>query len=390
MPTSDPDHYFGANSVTVFDENHDNYPDLVVTFATHDGNPKVKIFRNRCGTGNKVFETYDLAHGVEWNGATVADFDLDGQNDILLQPRVADLVPALYLGRQYNQSAPSYVDAGYTLGLRGGVTGGAIAVDFDGEHNIDLYLGRSGGASARALYHNAGNAASTQRWVDIRLSTQAQGLGSLMGTKVVVESGGHQWMRMVEGGGGRGGQDPNRMLIGIGEGTGNANVTVYYPSGEVAGPTSVTPNGGPEMFEENLVPAFPTTGRPTCSYELAPGQTDWVFKWRTAVRRGDPMLDKVEVWNYSNYEPDGDCGVGIAAGGKKLLSWGDPGVEHSVHRVGTEWFHELRWKALPCGTNCMYKFQVTSGMGAQSITSVWGPTTTNSFCVPDPGDPNQQ
>lgn len=390
MPTSDPDHYFGANSVTVFDENHDNYPDLVVTFATHDGNPKVKILRNRCGTGSKVFETYDLAHGVEWNGAAVADFDLDGQNDILLQPRVAGLVPALYLGRQYSQSAPPYVDAGYTLGLRGGVTGGAIAVDFDGEHNIDLYLGRSGGASARALYRNVGTAASAQRWLDVRLSTQALGQGSLMGTRVVVEADGHQWTRTVEGGGGRGGQSANRLLFGLGAGSSSATVTVYYPSGEVDGPTSVPLDGTPAVFEEDQAIAFPTTGRPTCSYELAPGQTDWVFKWRTAARRGDPVLDEVEVWNYSNYEPDGDCGVGIAAGGTKLLSWGDPGVEHSVHRVGTEWFHEVRWKALPCGTNCTYKFRVTSGMGAQSITSVWGPTTTNSFCVPDPGDPNQQ
>ena len=392
IPLSDPDWVYGANSVTVFDYDHDAYPDLVVTFATHDGNPKVKILRNNFGTGSRVFTPIDVASGTEWNGATVADFDLDGQDDILLHPRASGVAPGLYLADGYDTSA-TYRDLGFTAGLRGGSTGGAVAVDFDQERNIDLYLGRGEGNDRGALYRNAGQAAASNAWLEVRPRTVSGGYGSLVGTKVIVEAQGRRWQKTVEGGGGRGGQGANQLLFGLGDVTGDVSVTVRFPSGEVDGPVTVSPNGAAyEAWEDQAVALLtpPPKQNLTYDYEFGPGTADWIFRWRTDARRGDPARDRVEIWNYSNYNADGDCGVGIAPGQIRMLAPGDPEVEHLVYLIGDKWYHELRWLALPCGNNCQYKFRVTSGLGSQSQTSNWVNMSTSTFCVADPGDPNQQ
>lgn len=392
IPLSDPDWVYGANSVTVFDYDHDAYPDLVVTFATHDGNPKVKILRNNFGTGSRVFTPIDVASGTEWNGATVADFDLDGQDDILLHPRASGVAPGLYLADGYGTSA-TYRDLGFTAGLRGGSTGGAVAVDFDQERNIDLYLGRGEGNDRGALYRNAGQAAASNAWLEVRPRTVSGGYGSLVGTKVIVEAPGRRWQKTVEGGGGRGGQGANQLLFGLGDVTGDVSVTVRFPSGEVDGPVTVSPNGAAcEVWEHQAVVLLtpPPKQNLTYDYEFGPGTADWIFRWRTDARRGDPARDRVEIWNYSNYDADGDCGVGIAPGQIRMLAPGDPEVEHLVYLIGDKWHHELRWLALPCGNNCQYKFRVTSGLGSQSQTSNWVNMSTSTFCVADPGDPNQQ
>lgn len=395
IPLSDPDWVYGANSVTVFDYDHDVYPDLVVTFATHDGNPKVKILRNNFGTGSRVFTPIDVASGTEWNGATVADFDLDGQDDILLHPRASGVAPGLYLADGYGTSA-TYRDLGFTAGLRGGSTGGAVAVDFDQERNIDLYLGRGEGNDRGALYRNAGQAAASNAWLEVRPRTVSGGYGSLVGTKVIVEAQGRRWQKTVEGGGGRGGQGANQLLFGLGDVTGDVSVTVRFPSGEVDGPVTVSPNGAAfEVWEHQAVVLLtpPPKQNLTYDYEFGPGTADWIFRWRTDARRGDPARDRVEIWNYSNYDADGDCGVGIAPGQIRMLAPGDPEVEHLVYLIGDKWHHELRWLALPCGNNCQYKFRVTSGLGGQNQISNWVNMSTSTFCVAepqDPGDPNQQ
>ncbi len=390
---TDPDQYYGTNAVSTFDYDNDGCRDLVLTYANVNENQKVKLLINNYKrTGFKTFQTFQsqpLDTGTEWNGATVADFDLNGRDDILLQPRMQGIVPALYMATEGNPA--DYRNVGHALGLRSGITGGAVAADFDGDKNVDLFLGRSGGAGARALYRNVA-ALSPSQVLAVNVHTLNRGGTVPLGTKVEFHSASRRGTKIIEGGSGRGCQSANQLLLGLGDVPGPVTVTVRYPSGEVDGPMSVTPNGEPLEVWEDQPPAFAPVGKtnPTCSYELAPGQTDWVFRWKTSVLRGDPMLDKVEVWNYLDYEPDGSCGVGIPAGGTRTLEWGMTGVEHSVRKVGTVWVHEVRWKSLPCGTNCIYKFRVTSGLGAQTITGNWYPTTTNSFCVPDPGDPNQQ
>lgn len=395
LPLSDPDGIYGANSVTVFDYDHDPYPDLLVTFATHDGDPKVKILRNNFAMASREFTPIEVATGTEWNGATVADFNLDGQEDILLHPRAAGVAPALLLADGYGTSA-AYRDIGFAGGLRGGATGGAVAVDFDRERNIDLYLGRGEGTDRGALYRNIGQAAALSAWLEVRPRTVSGGYGSLVGTKVVVEAPGRRWQKTIEGGSGRGGQAADPLLFGLGDVTGNVTVTVSYPSGEVDGPLPATPNAPAIEIWENqpvVLASPPPKQNLTYDYEFGPGTADWIFRWRTNETRGDPALDQVVVWNYSNYDADGNCGVGIAPDQIRTLAPSDPEVEHLVYRVGTQWQHELRWLALPCGNNCQYKFRVTSGLGSQSQTSNWVNMSTSTFCVADPGDPgdpNQQ
>lgn len=387
----DPDSFYGTNAVSTFDYDNDGCRDLVLTYVDFAGNQKVKLLVNNYKQDlSRTFTPIVLEEGIEWNGATVEDFDHNGQDDILLHPRAAGIVPALYMAN--GAVPPSYDNIGHALGLRSGITGGVVAADFDGDQNLDLFLGRSGGAAARALYRNVAGSTSSSQCLAVRVHTLNQGGALPLGTSVQFHSASRRGIRIIEGGSGRGSQSSNQLLLGLGDVPGPVTVTVRYPSGEVDGPMSVTPNGQPIDVWEDQAPVFSAFGKtnPTYTYALEPGHMDWIFRWRTLDRRGDPKLDKIEIWNYMNYEPDGDCGVGIGPNAVKSISFGDSGVEHSVYRSGSEWFHQVHWKALPCGTNCKYKFRVTSGLGSQSVTSPWYIMTTNSFCVADPGDPNQQ
>jgi hypothetical protein len=391
-PVSDPDYYFGANSVTPIDYDHDEYPDLLVTFATHDGNPKAKILLNNYPE-DKEFTPIELAAGTEWNGATVGDFDFNGQEDILLHPRAANTSPVLLMADGYSDQTPTYSDLGYTLGLRGGATGGGVAANFDQARGIDLYLGRGDSTSTKALYHNLGGASSSSSWIEVRLHPNGNSNRTLVGTKVVVESSGKRWQQVVDGGSGRGGQSANQLLFGLGDASNSVNVTVTYASGEIDTLNSMPVNTVVECFENQLPllkPGIKTDPEPDYDIELEPGTTDWIFRWRTTNNKGDIKMDQVEVQNYYNYDPSGNCGVGIAVGGSRFLNWGDPDTEFLVYWDGTLWQHEVRWMALPCGLNCEYRFRVKSGANGQSTPySGLRTMTTSTFCVTDPVDPTQ-
>ena len=171
-------------SVTVIDCDHDPYPDLLVTEVA-SGHQQARILRNRFGSSqNRAFDSTTFAVGQTWNGAVVADFNLDGQDDFVLLPRSADVVPAAFMSTGYmlapefedwpaiqptgEPTTPTYRDLGYTLGIRDGRTGGGFAADLDGDHAPDLFLGRDmvgdqGQPSGeQCLYRSTGSAGTTQ------------------------------------------------------------------------------------------------------------------------------------------------------------------------------------------------------------------------------------
>ncbi len=393
-----PDAVFGANSVSVIDYDHNEFPDLLVTYATHDGNPKSKILHNNYDPTNpnltKTFTPIELTAGTEWSGATVADFDNNGQDDILLHPKAAGVQPALLMADGYSSTtAPNYRDLGYTLGLREGETGGGLAADFDKDGNVDLFMGR---ANAKAfLYRSDMQAATANHWVGVSLTSLGNSNKSLIGTSVIVIApDGRRWTKVVDGGSGRGGQSSNQLRFGLGDATGNVTVTVKYPSGEVDSSNAVLVGSVWNAVEDQVPTLKPGTKadlEPDYDIELQPGVSDWIFKWRTTNNKGDMTRDEVEVQNYMHYEPDGNCGVGIADTSPRILQWGNADVEFHVHWDGLMWQHEVRWMALPCGMNCEYRFRVRSGLGGQwSAWSGLRTMTTTTFCVADPDVPMQQ
>jgi hypothetical protein len=390
-PNSDPDRFFGANSVTVIDYDHDVYPDLLVTFATHDENPKVKVLRNNYPV-SKVFTAIDITAGTEWNGATVADFDFNGQDDILLHPRGSGIAPALLMADGYSITGSGYRDLGYALGLRGGSTGGGIAVNFDEAKGIDLFLGRGDGTATKAVYHNQGGPSATSAWLEVRLHPNGNSNRSLIGTKVVVEADGRQWRRTVDGGSGRGGQSSNQLLFGLGDVSGNATVSWRFPSGETGSAPSAGVNSIVDVVESQvpvLKPSTHTDLEPDYQFAFGPGTADWIFHWCTTNNKGDINQDEVDVQNVRGYNEFDYCSIGIEPGAIRTLGCGDADASFLVYWDGTYWHHEVRWAALPCVNNCQYRFRVRSGAGGQSVSSNWRTINTGTFCVVDPGDPQQ-
>jgi hypothetical protein len=312
------------------------------------------------------------------------DFDLNGQIDALCLPQ--DGQPELRLGTAGGTS-PTYRDLAFTAGLRPGATSGALTQDLNDDGKPDLYLGRIRGD--RFLYRNApvgGAGGGSAHWLRVDLGTVGNSDRSLLGTAVTVTAGGVSQTRVVSGGGDRGGQPSNELLFGLGAAAGSAEVTVRYRSGEIDQFTTAVDTTVVNMEDQPVVlkPSTKNDPNPVFSYELAPGNATWVFRWRTVGIKGDLARDVVHVENHLQYEASDPCYIGIAPGAVRDLKLNDPGVAHTVYRSGEYWRHEVRWGALPCQEDCVYRFWVTSGLGnGVTVSSPPKLITPIDYCIPD-------
>jgi hypothetical protein len=378
------------NSIAVCDYNHDLKPDLIVT--DHGGGGKAVILRNdsEAATGPAFHVACTLGVGRIWSGATTADFDGNGQDDILLLPESGP--PALYMAQCYS-TAPEFSDLAFTLGLRAGATSGCVVTDLAGSRLPDISLGRPG---KRLMYQNVRSISGPHagHWADISLSSVGNSNPSLIGTVVTVQQSGKSWTKLVDGGSGRGGQDANSFRFFLGEDASNVAVSVSYPSGDSDFLASVPVDSVYAVVEDTpvlLKTGTKTNPDPTFLYELGPGTMDWVFRWRTVGIKGDQRQDAVTIENYVGYTSTSPCYMGIEPATPLVLHWGDPGVTFKIYWDGTDWVHEARWAGLPCATGCQYRFKVTSGIG-NGVTTTSTPAKVIpalEFCMPDP-DPNQQ
>jgi len=388
---------FGATAVNVFDYDHDEFPDLIVTTEVDQGGALILRNTGDRATGFTVVTTLGVGH--HWSGAVVADFDLNGQQDIVLLP--VDGQPGMFMGfgTGISGQTPTYVDMSLPLGLRaGGVgagTSGGLAADFNNDHDYDLYLGRV--KSDPFLYKNArpGGADGldgTEKWLEVKLATVGNSNESLIGAEVVVTSGSQRWTRIVDGGSGRGGQGSNQMLFGLGNlltAADLVDVSVNFPSGGSAFAFAEPLNGIVPLIEDSPV-VLKADSRadpnPMFSYELIPGGADWLFSWKTEEIKGDLRQDRVHIENNNNYLDRAPCYLGIAYNAPIDLVWGMADVTMNVYRDELYWQHVVRWANRPCVSNagCSHRFTVTSGLvNVNSVTS--GPKTTEfvDFCVPD-------
>lgn len=385
------DTWAGGMSVCEIDYDHDwdatnqvSYPDLLVTESY--GQRRAMILRNLLADGSPTlaFETIPLASGRDWSGAVAKDLDLNGQVDALLLPQ--DGQPELHLGTAGGTS-PTYRDLAFTAGLRPGATSGALTQDLNDDGKPDLFLGRIRGD--QFLYRSAPvgvGGAGPAHWLRVNLGTVGNSDRSLLGTAVTVTAGGVSQTRVVSGGGNRGGQPSNELLFGLGAAAGSAAVTVRYRSGEIDQFTTAVDTTVVAMEDQPVVlkPSTKNDPNPVFSYELAPGNATWVFRWRTVGIKGDLAQDVVHVENHLEYEASDPCYIGIAPGATRVLRLNDPGVAHTVYRIGDDWQHEVRWGALPCQEDCVYRFWVTSGLGnGVTVSSPPKLITPIDYCIPD-------
>jgi hypothetical protein len=341
-----------VNSLDWIDYNHDDLPDLVVTELSPNSGAKILV---------NTTAGFDLAVTLDsdraWSGAVVADYNQDGQDDVVLLP--ASALPAMFVGDPANPSM--YQDLAFPLGLSLGSTSGGIAADFNDDYDLDLYLGRAN--TDPFLYKNTrpddteNPIAGEQNWIRFNLSTLGNCNASLIGTRVTVSDGSSQWLQTVDGGSGRGGQRSNELHFGVGSSQGPFSVTVEWP---VSSPTDTSGLAVNTMhtLADNAVP---TINDPSLnfSHEPYPGGADWVFTW-TTNERGSEWLDEVEL-DFGSYLPGDYCYLGPDV----TLSWGDPDVAISiVPGANGDWNHTLVWSGQPClGQQvCNFQFKVRSSV----------------------------
>jgi hypothetical protein len=138
----------GSNFTNAFAD-YDNDGDLDL-FVGFDGKPN-RLYRNDTGTFTDVAATAGVADTRPTRAAAWGDFDADGDPDLLLG--FTPLKDASVL-RLYRNNAGSFADATNDAGLT--VAAGAVRqpawIDFDGDRDLDLFIGFRD--RANALYRN--------------------------------------------------------------------------------------------------------------------------------------------------------------------------------------------------------------------------------------------
>jgi hypothetical protein len=142
----------GRSAMAFADFDNDNDLDLVMTGLNSEANPLGKVFLNQ--QGNFV-EIESGISGLYNSALAVADYDLDGNMDIVMTGRNAN-GNATFLYRNTGSASFELIDAGfYNAGSDGDLAWG----DYNNDGYPDLVI--SGGWDTK-LYHNNGDGSFTE------------------------------------------------------------------------------------------------------------------------------------------------------------------------------------------------------------------------------------
>lgn len=348
--------------------------DLDLTVATHTG---AEIRRNtNSGTYTSVVPV-GTASSV--SGLNVFDFDYDGVQDVLLLSANTAATPKLFKGAS-SSGTLSFSDVTSAVGLNwAGKTGGSVLSDFNGDGDLDLYLGRAVAEGAH-FFTAAGldptTDAYTQNWQQVQLVSNIGVPNSYrgIGAKVTVTQGANSFVRVVDGGSGRGGQSDNILEFGLPTSAAVSNIQVEWPNGYVqnyANPATpfVTITDDTKLF---------TITRISGGHQIVPctDLSRWAFSWTTSVGT-NPDLDKV-IYKIGDSD--------VFNGGTEVAAT-DAGVTHASFVKSTgNYEHSLSFVA-PCALGQTVYFAVISKGDGEVIGE------TKNFAITvcgTPCDPNQQ
>jgi len=312
-----------------------------------------------------------------WSGTSgvAQDFNLDGYPDILLGNRASTTEPRLLqnlIGHQ-NFSEQRFVDMAHKVGLVGdeGLTQGVLASDFNGDGDPDLLLGRES-LSGRIFQNQQtdGTDDPANHWIAFELT--AAGNSPAIGATVKLFDGSNPLgMQVVDGGSGRGTQQPQRLVFGTGDFDANATVYVRWPSTRVED-WPVSPNDFGTVKPLTETEEF-EIDQSSVEFELEYDPTidrfDWIFTWNTNYWT-EAARDTVHI----EHTHGSDCGFSVAD-----LTVGVGGVTTDLRFEanpggGDMYVHELRWSSLPCKIGCKYSYEVRSWLG--DFTDDVGPPVT--------------
>jgi len=312
------------------------------------------------------------------SGLSVYDFDYNGVQDVLLLSGGTAATPRLFKGTSSGGSL-SFSDVTSAVGLNwSGKVGGCVLSDFNSDGDLDLYLGRAVAGGAHfftAAGIDPATDAYTQNWQQVQLVSNIGVPNSYrgIGAKVTVTQGANSFVRVVDGGSGRGGQADNILEFGLPTSTAVSNIKVEWPNGYVQNYAS-PPAGLVTIVDDTKL--FAIT-RISGGHEIVPctDLSRWTFSWVTSVGT-NPDLDRV-VYKI------GDSNV--FSGGTEVAAT-DSGVAHASYVKSTGTYqHDFSFIA-PCALGQTVYFAVISKGDGEVIGS------TNSFAITvcgTPCDPNQ-
>jgi len=316
------------------------------------------------------------AIGGDYCGSRVFDFDLDGFEDVLLLPKSVEGRPRL-LARDLSGDGTTFYDVAGPAGVGAqGKIGGAVAGDFNGDGDIDLFLGREApksdpftfsGDATKNLFQATKDGiddASNNNYVALRLnSTTGLNNGMGIGAKVKLVVNGQTRIRLADGGSGRGGQDGPVIVFGLGSAFSVDELEVVWPNGhhQIIPGSQVLVNSLNEVDDNSTLSIV--AGTILGQYEVLPvsGLADWIFTWETSVWT-NPEKDRI-IFDTGNMVPA--CSSGLVD-----LTPSMNGVDHSVTETASGTFlHEIVWRDRPCQAPCTILFKSKSEFGAFSAIS---------------------
>lgn len=180
----------------------------------NDGKGK---FTDLAGTWETPFSASGLRYRETHSVPVLADFDQDGALDLA--------ITAVYDGRPtdfyWGKGDGTFTLDAYHAGITTENGWGAASADVDNDGDLDLFATR--------LFRNTLSDAKKGHWLQVRVLGNAGSNWAAIGARVSVKSGAKQWLRQVQGGSGKGGQDSLTLHFGLGAVTSVDSITVTLP-----------------------------------------------------------------------------------------------------------------------------------------------------------------
>lgn len=177
-------------------------------------------FSDHAGVWDTPFGNIGLRYQETHSVPVLADFDNDGNLDLV--------ITAVYDGRPtdfyWGNGDGSFRLDSYHAGITTENGWGAAAADIDDDGDVDLF--------ATGLFENKGNGVTLGHFVQARVIGNVAANRAGIGARVFVKAGSKTWLRQVQGGSGKGGQDSLTLHFGVGAVTNVDEVRVVFPGGK--------------------------------------------------------------------------------------------------------------------------------------------------------------
>jgi hypothetical protein len=362
------------SSVGWADIDGDTYLDLVLgretTSATDD---RLIVYANSVTGSGEYVDTRTIDVGAadlpSLRGVVVADLDLDGMFDIMGAPDGSTDLPPVLINDL--DDTDKLINMSGLYGMKAGAADGITASDFNADGDPDVYLGRIESTDA-FFYENNANNDQDLNWVTVTLSSESKANNaSGIGAVVTVDDATNEYVQIVDGGSGRGGQQAGVLTYGLEDYAGAVEVTVKWPDGYTnQTQTLIDPTGDSVSMVDDHNPILDNNSVTFHAIVRPDDTVDWLFSWKTQYS-STGSLDTVEI-------------LTSGCSSTTVLTPATSGVLHDITPLTDgKYLHELTWSDQSCSLGCTITYQVGSEVSTPDHDPVKSTVKTykTKFCL---------